>query len=72
MINLLKKPLTWQVIFSCGKKSAAYMCDSIFIGQIYVKECLQKLLLPFIKSHDNGPVFWPDLASSHYGKLAME
>ena len=25
-----------------------------------------------IINHDNRPVFWPDLASSHYGKLVME
>ena len=37
----------------------------------HILECLQKRLLSLIKSHDNGPVFWPDLASSHYGKLTI-
>ena len=43
-----------------------------FSGHIYVKECLQKCLLPLIKSNNKRPVFWPDLASIHYCKLAME
>ena len=57
---------------SCGKKSVPYICDSTLTDQIYVKDCLQKHLLPLIISHDNGPVLWPNLVSNHYGKLAME
>ena len=67
-----KKALIWQAICSCSKKSAPYISQSTLSGQIYVKECLQKRLLPLIKSHNNRPVFWPDLASIHYCKLAME
>ena len=67
-----KKALIWQAICSCGKKSAPYTSQSTLSGQIYVKECLQKRLLPLIKSHNNRPVFWPDLALIHYSKLAME
>ena len=55
-----KKALIWQAICSCGKKSAPYISQSTLYGQIYVKECLQKRLLPLIKSHNNRPVFWPD------------
>ena len=35
---------------------------------IYIKECLEKRLLPFINSnHAKGTfLFWPDKASSHY------
>ena len=72
MTSVLKKALIWQAICSCGKKSAPYNSQSTLSGQIYVKECLQKRLLPLIKSHNNRPVFWPDLASIHYCKLAME
>ena len=64
--------MIWQAICSCGKKSAPYISQFTLFGQIYVKECLQKCLLPLIKSHYNRPVFWPDLASIHYCKLAME
>ena len=67
-----KNALIWQAICSCGKKSAPYISQSTLSGQIYVKECLQKRLLPLIKSHNNRPVFSSDLASIHYCKLAME
>ena len=67
-----KKALIWQAICSCGIKSASYISQSTLSGQIYVKECLQKRLLPLIKSHNNKPVFSSDLASIHYCKLAME
>jgi hypothetical protein len=38
--------------------------------EIYIRECLQRRLLPFIKSnHAEGTyIFWPDKASSHYAK----
>ena len=67
-----KKALIWQAICSCGKKSAPYISQSTLSGQIYFEECLQKRLLPLIKSHNNRPVFCPDLASIHYCKLTME
>ena len=39
-------------------------------SEIYINECLQKRLLPFIKQHhsDSNYIFWPDLASAHYAK----
>ena len=67
-----KRALIWQAICSCGKKSAPYINESTLTSQLCVKECLQKRLLPLIKSHDNGPVFWPGLVSCHYCKLVME
>jgi hypothetical protein len=35
---------------------------------VYIRECLQKRLLPFIQEYhsDKNYIFWPDLASSHY------
>ena len=71
-IYVFSQALIWQAICSCGKKSASYISQSTLSGQIYVKECLQKRLLPLIKSHNNRPVFSSDLASIHYCKLAME
>ncbi len=37
-------------------------------GDRYLKECIRKRLIPFIKKHHKvGEVlFWPDLASCHY------
>ena len=36
--------------------------------EIYLKECLQKRLQPFINKYylDTKYIFWPDLATSHY------
>ena len=64
--------MIWQAICSCGKKSALCISQSTLSGLIYVKEYLQKRLLPLIKSHNNRPVFSSDLVSIHYCKLAME
>ena len=35
----------------------------------YLNRCIIERLIPFIKSHHNKEkvLFWPDLASSHYG-----
>ena len=37
---------------------------------VYLKECIIKRLMPFIKRHhpEGNFVFWPDLASAHYAK----
>ena len=42
--------------------------------QVYQEECLEKILLPFLKEHhaDGKYVFWPDKASSHYAKKTQE
>lgn len=67
-----KKYLIWQAICTCGLKSRIFVTTGTVNQKIYVKECLQKLLLPFLKLHKGSTLFWPDLASSHYGKVAME
>lgn len=71
-----KKALVWQAICSCGKRSKSFITYGSMNGQIYLKECLKKRLLPFIQLHlkenPNQPIFWPDLASSHYCKDVMK
>jgi hypothetical protein len=37
----------------------------------YMKECLEKRILPIIRSHNVSVKFWPDLASCHYAKDTM-
>ena len=37
-----------------------------------MSECLKKRLLPFLKTHNVPTIFWPDLASCHYSKDALE
>ena len=39
---------------------------------IYIQECLEKRLLPLIKSHSIPTLFWPDLASIHYPKMTLD
>lgn len=67
-----KKYLVWQAICQCGLKSKIFVCHGTINQKIYVEECLQKCLLPLLKMHSGSVLFWPDLASAHYGKLAME
>lgn len=67
-----KKFMVWQAICSCGKKSSAYIAKGNMKADTYISECLQKRLLPFVRSHNTNPLFWPDLASIHYAKPTME
>jgi transposase len=67
-----KKFLVWQAICSCGFRSQSFIAPGTINSEIYVKECLQKRLLPFIRKHTGSNFFWPDLASCHYGKLATK
>lgn len=67
-----KKTMIWQAICSCGLKTPAFVTSSTMTSEVYVKECLQKRILPFIKKHNAPVMFWPDLASCHYSKKTME
>ena len=69
------KSLVWAAICKCGvskplirrSKSEAVNSD------IYIKECLEKRMLPFIREHhlDSNYIFWPDLASCHHSKQTV-
>ncbi|KAL4490736.1 hypothetical protein ABPG72_021790 [Tetrahymena utriculariae] len=63
------KILVW-ICFSNEGLSQPYFIESglAINQQIYLKECIQKRLLPFLQKYhsDGNYVFWPDLASSHY------
>ena len=67
-----KKFLVWQAICSCGDRSSNFVTSGTINSEIYVKECLQKRLLPFISKHRGSAFFWPDLASCHYSKMALD
>ena len=67
-----KKLLLWQAICSCGLWSRAFIALSTLNSDVYIKECLQARLLPFCRSHYVPCWFWPDLASCHYSKKAVE
>lgn len=67
-----KKFLVWQAICSCGQRSQSFVTSGSINSEIYIKECLQKRLLPFLSQHKVSTYFWPDLASCHYSKKALE
>lgn len=67
-----KKFLVWQAICSCGDRSRIFVTSGSVNTEIYVKECLQKRLLPFVRKHKGSTFFWPDLASCHYSKVTIE
>lgn len=67
-----KKYMVWQAICTCGKRSAAFIAKGNMKTDDYIRECLQKRLLPFVRKHNVNPLFWPDLASIHYSKKTME
>lgn len=66
------KLLVWQAICQCGQRSRLFVTSGTINGENYRKECLEKRLIPFIKSHKGSTLFWPDLASAHYAKKTLE
>lgn len=75
----IKKNLSFLQNFWSGKpyavvvkKSASFVTSGSVNSEIYVKECLEKRLLPLIRSHNVSNFFWPDLASCHYSKRSLE
>jgi transposase len=66
-----KKLMIWQAICSCGIKSQAFVTSLKMNRQLYIKECLEKRVLPIIRSHNVPVKFWPDLTSCHYAKDTM-
>lgn len=66
------KFMIWQAICECGMRSQAYVVTGTLDHKLYIKECLKKRLLPFIRKHDVPTLFWPDLASCHYAKTTLE
>lgn len=66
-----KKHLVWQAICTCGLRSTAYVVTGTLKSDEYIKECLEKRLLPLYRQHNVPPLFWPDLASIHYSRDAI-
>lgn len=67
-----EKYLVWQAICECGDKSSIFVTKGTIRKEIYIKECLEKRLLPFIRKHDVSTLFWPDLAPAHYAKDTLQ
>ena len=56
----------WQVICSCAKKSSSFIIFGENNSDIYNQECVKKRPQMLAKSHNVAPLFWIDLASTHY------
>lgn len=69
-----EKFLIWQAIDQNGNVSAPYIGKGTINADVYLKECLKKRLLPFIKQHHqvDQVLFWPDMARAHYGQSCVE
>lgn len=66
-----KKYMIWQGLCTCGLKTAAYVTNANMTSNLYQKECLEKIVLPFIDEHKGPLKFWPDLASCHYSNSTL-
>ena len=70
-----KKFIMWIAISDRGMSEPLFRTSKTVAinSSIYVNECLEKRLLPFIHKYhgDFNYLFWPDLASSHYSKDSL-
>jgi hypothetical protein len=63
------KLMVWMTISSRGQSSVYFVPSKLGVNrEIYIKECITKRLVPFIKKYhsDDNYIFWPDLAPAHY------
>jgi hypothetical protein len=69
------KVLVWIAISEPGmSKPFIRLHKSAAINsKLYIKECLEERLLPFIHEHhsDFNYLFWPDLANAHYSGASI-
>lgn len=66
------KRMIWQAICECGERSRPFVVTGTMNSQLYIDECLQKRLLPFVTDHKVPCIFWPDLAPIHYSRSALQ
>lgn len=69
------KVMLYVAVSDKGVSEPYFKPSGLAINQeIYQKECLSKILLPFIRKYhsDDNYVFWPDKASSHYANKTLE
>lgn len=69
-----KKLMLWIAISDYGH-SEPYFHESLgaINADIYVKECIEKRLIPMLNNNQNNlHVFWPDLASAHYANKTLD
>ena len=64
------KLLVWMAISSKGiSRVYVHRSKNAVSTNVYLNECIRKRLIPFIERYhvDDSILFWPDLASAHYG-----
>ena len=66
------KVLVWQAICRCGNRISPFFHEDTINCSVYVSDCLQKHLFPFLKRHNGSVLFCPELATPHYSKLARD
>lgn len=70
------KVMVWIAISERGISQPTFrrQKSEAVTAAIYIRECLNKRLLPFIHKYhpDANYIFWPDLASAHYAKDTVE
>lgn len=69
-----KKVLLWLTISEKGMSRPVFFLSGTAVnGESYSTKCLPEVAAFIKKYHkDDNVVFWPDLASSHYSKRALE
>lgn len=65
-----KKYLIWLAIDEHGAVSKPLIISKTLNSQLYLKDCVKKRLMPFIKNKQ--VLFWPDMATSHYAKIVTD
>lgn len=71
-----KKVLIWLAISERGVSKPLILSSksTAITSEIYINECLEKRLLPFIDKHhsDLNYIFWPDLAGAHRSNATIK
>ena len=68
--KFFKKYLVWQAIDENGNVSKPYISTGTMNSQVYLNQCIKKILIPFI--NNRSVVFWPDMAPCHYTSKVTE
>ena len=45
------------LVCECSERSSCFVTTGTINTEIYIKECLKKRLLPFLRSHTGNPLF---------------
>jgi hypothetical protein len=68
------KVLVWTTIAEGGLTSDSFYSTKTMTGQVYLEECLKKILLPFIDANWRRAdvLFWMDMARPHYAAPVID